>query len=135
MKLNEKLKLLRKESNLTQKQAATAIGLTERHYQDLEYGVKLPSFETLVNIATIFNAPSDFLLGVGLYSKMDLIEKFFDDLCKAVSSFKFEESSFNENFHNSFKHASHLHKIFIIGTLIKDIIVLDNEVRFVWTVK
>ena len=58
----ERLKTLRQERNLTQKQVFTAIGLSERNYQSLEYGNIKPSFDTLIAISQFFNISSDWLL-------------------------------------------------------------------------
>jgi len=61
---NIKLKELRKSHNVTQKQVAVAIDLTERNYQDLEYGVIKPSFNTLIKLCEYFQVSGDYLLGL-----------------------------------------------------------------------
>ena len=60
---NVRLKELRKSHKSTQKQVAAAIGLSERNYQDFEYGKIKPSFDTLLALAKYFSCTVDYLLG------------------------------------------------------------------------
>ena len=61
--LAQRLKPLRKEKNLTQKQMAELLGCTEQHYQRIEYGkINLPS-TTLLFLTDYFNVSADYLLG------------------------------------------------------------------------
>jgi len=59
-----KLKELRKNKNLTQKQVALELGLSERNYQHYEAGTKKPSFDGLINLSNYFNVTTDYLLGL-----------------------------------------------------------------------
>ena len=59
----DKLRRLRSERNLTQKQLAVDLGITERNYQHYEAGTKKPSFDGLIKLADLFNVPADYLLG------------------------------------------------------------------------
>ena len=59
---SEKLRLLRKEKNLTQVQAAGEVGLSYRGYQDLERGV-LPRADNLLAIAEFYEVSIDWLMG------------------------------------------------------------------------
>ena len=61
---NIRLKELRKLHNATQKQVAKAINLTERNYQDFEYGKIKPSYDTIIKLCEYFNVSSDYLLGL-----------------------------------------------------------------------
>ncbi len=58
----EKLKLLRKENNWTQKDAAEATGMSYRGIQDLEAGKK-PSYDSLLKIADGCRVSVDWLMG------------------------------------------------------------------------
>lgn len=59
----ERLKTLRKERKITQKQMADLLSVTERHYQAMEAGtVNVPSL-TLVFLADYFDVTTDYLLG------------------------------------------------------------------------
>ena len=61
--LAERLKPLRKEKKTTQKDMAALLGITERHYQKIEYGeVNLPSLD-LMFLADYFGVSADYLLG------------------------------------------------------------------------
>lgn len=60
---HERLRAIRKESGLTQKQVGEAIGSTERNYQRYERGDVLPNFEYLVKLSDVFNVPLDYLMG------------------------------------------------------------------------
>ena len=54
---------LRKEHNLTQKQAAAGMGLSEIGIQNFENCRRLPKFETLIKVADFFDVSADYLLG------------------------------------------------------------------------
>lgn len=57
------LKSLRKSRKLTQKQLATAIGVTERGLQSYELNEKKPSFDNLIAMADYFDVSVDYLMG------------------------------------------------------------------------
>jgi XRE family transcriptional regulator len=59
----EHLKSLRKSKNITQKQLALAIGVTERGIQQYELGERKPSYDVLISLADFFNVSLDFLVG------------------------------------------------------------------------
>lgn len=58
-----RLKQLRKDCNLTQKQLAKEISISERNYQDYEYGKVFPSALSLISLANYFNVSIDYLVG------------------------------------------------------------------------
>ena len=58
-----RIKELRKEKNLKQRDMAELLHCTERHYQEIEYGhINLPSL-TLIFLADYFGVSTDYLLG------------------------------------------------------------------------
>ncbi|ATV35697.1 helix-turn-helix domain-containing protein [Fusobacterium pseudoperiodonticum] len=62
MKINEKIKELRKNNNLTQKEMAKKLGVSLSSLQKYEYGDFYPSIEVIKNIVDLFNITlSDFL--------------------------------------------------------------------------
>lgn len=62
-KLSARLKELRKEKNLKQKDMAEFLDCTENHYQQIEYGnVNIPSLD-LEALADYFAVSTDYLLG------------------------------------------------------------------------
>ena len=63
MKLNEALKRCRKLRKTTQKQTATAAGVTESMYQFYEYGKNEPTASVLIALADYFDVSLDYLVG------------------------------------------------------------------------
>ena len=60
---SQRLKLLRKEKKLTQKEMALFLDKTERHYQDIEAGrINIASL-MLLKLADYFGVSADYLLG------------------------------------------------------------------------
>lgn len=62
-KLANRLKELRRLSNLTQKDVSLKAGLSNRSYQGLELCETQPKLSTLIELANIFNVSLDFLVG------------------------------------------------------------------------
>ena len=60
---NEHLRAIRKNCNHTQKECAIAAGVTERNYQEWEYGKNKPSFDNLIALADYFDVSLDYLVG------------------------------------------------------------------------
>lgn len=61
--LTERLKLCRKSKNVTQKQVAEYLNMTERGYQNYELGRGEPNIENLIRLANFFNVTIDYLVG------------------------------------------------------------------------
>lgn len=59
---NDRLRATRISCGFTQQKTADAIGLILRHYQKYESGEIEPDLKRLVELATFFNVPTDFLL-------------------------------------------------------------------------
>lgn len=64
MNMGEKLKSLRIEKKLTQKQVADRIGLAISAVSSYESGTRYPSYDVLVKLARIFHVSTDYLLGM-----------------------------------------------------------------------
>lgn len=62
--MNEKLKELRKEKGVSQKEVAKAIGITLSAYSNYEQGTREPSYTILKNLCIYYNVSADFLLGL-----------------------------------------------------------------------
>lgn len=61
--LSQRLKLLRSEKNMTQRDMAEMLGKTSRHYQDIESGkINVPGL-TLIKLADYFEVSLDYLVG------------------------------------------------------------------------
>ena len=61
--VSERLKNLRKERGVTQKEVAEKAGVIERQYQNYEYGKIKPSHDALIALADFFNVSIDYLVG------------------------------------------------------------------------
>ena len=59
----ERLRLLRSEKGVSQKQVAEGLGITEVGYQNYEVGRRRPTFDILPSIADFFNVSIDYLFG------------------------------------------------------------------------
>ena len=60
--IGNRIQIAREERNMTQRDLADAIGCTPQHISALERGVKTPTLETFVAIASVLNVPADVLL-------------------------------------------------------------------------
>lgn len=61
--LGQRLKLLRSEKGLTQREMAEMLKKTGRHYQDMESGkINVPGL-TLIKLADFFDVSLDYLVG------------------------------------------------------------------------
>lgn len=62
--MGDKLRSLRIEKKLTQKQVADRIGLAISAVSSYESGSRYPSYEALIKLANIFHVSTDYLLGM-----------------------------------------------------------------------
>lgn len=62
VEFSQRLKQLRKEKHLTQAQVAERIGVTASMVSSYETDIRLPSYEVLVKIATLFGVTIDYML-------------------------------------------------------------------------
>ncbi len=72
MNMGDKLKSLRIEKKLTQKQIADRIGLAISAVSSYESGTRYPSYDVLVKLARIFHVSTDYLLGMTDTRKIDV---------------------------------------------------------------
>ncbi|MGT2712255.1 helix-turn-helix domain-containing protein [Streptococcus oriscaviae] len=59
----ERLKQLRKESGLTQKQVAESLQVAQNSYSNWEKGIRTPLNPTIDKLAELFNVSSEYLKG------------------------------------------------------------------------
>lgn len=86
-----KLKSLRLKENMTQAQLAQKLGLTKSVISAYETGLRLPSYDVLVNIAKIFKVSTDYLLGMNQKQEIDLsglTQKEIDALINLIDAMK-----------------------------------------------
>lgn len=76
-----RLREYRGKARLTQKQAASKLGLAERTWQDYETDKRRPTFEGLIALAAFFEIPVEFLIG-----------KLNPDLCTIIEQIAGRES-------------------------------------------
>lgn len=60
----ERLKQLRKQKNISQKQLGERIHVTNSMISAYETGLRMPSYEVLIKMAYYFHVSTDYLLGV-----------------------------------------------------------------------
>lgn len=61
MSISEKLKELRKDMGYTQKEISKKLNISERQYINIEKGNSIPSLETIIKIADIYNISIDYI--------------------------------------------------------------------------
>lgn len=64
VEFGKRLRSLRKEKNLTQKQFASLIGVQNSIISFYEVGDRVPSPEVVMKLASVFHVTTDYLLGV-----------------------------------------------------------------------
>ncbi|NLJ19372.1 helix-turn-helix transcriptional regulator [Globicatella sulfidifaciens] len=74
MEFKDRLKDLRKQANLTQKEVAQELGISQPAYGAWERGVKMPTHENSKKLANLFNVSLDDLLGNVKEDEIDLSE-------------------------------------------------------------
>ena len=62
--MGDKLKSLRTDKKMTQKQVADRIGLAISAVSSYESGTRYPCYDVLVRLAHIFRVSTDYLLGM-----------------------------------------------------------------------
>lgn len=62
--IKEKLKMLRKEKNLTQIEVAEALKISKTCYAGYEQGYREPDLKMLKELAIFYDTTTDFLLGL-----------------------------------------------------------------------
>ncbi len=72
VEFGEKLRQLRKEKNLTQKQLADLVGLKNSVISFYEVGERVPSPEVIKKLAAVLHVSADYLLGLERAETVDL---------------------------------------------------------------
>lgn len=67
-----RLRMLRQSKNLTQKQLADQLRLTKSVISAYETDLRMPSYDILVRLASIFGVTTDYLLGVNHGQLIDI---------------------------------------------------------------
>ena len=85
------LKTLRLREDMTQAQLAQKLSLTKSVISAYETGLRLPSYDVLIQIAKIFNVTTDYLLGLERKYELDLsglTQAEIDALLKLIKAMK-----------------------------------------------
>lgn len=72
VEFGNKLRELRKERNLTQKQLAELIGVQNSIISFYEVGDRIPSPEVIIKLARVLHVSSDYLLGLEKQESVDI---------------------------------------------------------------
>ena len=67
-----RLKALRKEKRLTQKQLASMIGVQHSVISFYEVGDRIPSVEIIIKLAAVLHVSADYLLGIEKKDTIDI---------------------------------------------------------------
>ena len=76
----QKLKELRLQSGLTQKQLADKIGVTKSVVSYYELQERYPSPEVLIKLSSIFHVTTDYLLGIEAKCTLDISDLYNEDI-------------------------------------------------------
>jgi len=71
---SEKLKKLRENKEMSQKEVAIALGMSSERYHHYESGKREPDFQTIKQIATFFNVSVDYLLDHSPPDRADIVD-------------------------------------------------------------
>jgi len=67
-----RLRLLRQSKNMTQRQLADQLRLTKSVISAYETDLRMPSYDILVKIASLFGVTTDYLLGINHGQLIDI---------------------------------------------------------------
>lgn len=70
--IGERIRSLRKEKRLTQKQLASLMGVQNSIISFYEVGERLPSPEVIIKLAAVFHVSTDYLMGVEKRENVDI---------------------------------------------------------------
>ena len=66
------IKMLRTSQNITQAELAKKLGITRSSVNAWEMGISIPSTSYLVELATLFQVSTDYLLGLKQNASLDI---------------------------------------------------------------
>ena len=72
VEFGKRLRALRKEKKLTQKQLGKMIGVQDSVISFYELGDRMPSPEIIVRLATVLHVSADYLMGLDKHNVVDL---------------------------------------------------------------
>ena len=80
VEFGQRLRDLRKQKDLTQKQLGKLIGVQDSVISFYELGDRMPSPEVIVKLATVLHVSADYLMGLDKHMTVDLSGLYSDDV-------------------------------------------------------
>lgn len=68
----DRIKILREQQNKTQTELAKQLGITRSSVNAWEMGISVPSTQYIIELASIFQVSTDYLLGVNTTSSLSV---------------------------------------------------------------
>mgnify|MGYP003290861007 CR=1 FL=1 len=68
----DRIKKLREQQNKTQTELAKQLGITRSSVNAWEMGISVPSTQYIIELATIFQVSTDYILGVNTTSSVNV---------------------------------------------------------------
>ncbi len=78
--IGDKLKALRTEKKLTQKQVADRLGVAVSAVSSYESGTRYPSYRSLMKLAGMYHVSCDYLIGLSQSRNIDVADLDDDDI-------------------------------------------------------
>ena len=91
--LAEKLRTLRLQSKLSQKEVATRLGISPSIVSAYEVAERTPSVEILLALASLYKCSSDYLLGLERTAPQRTLDRTLTHNCLDVSGLSKEQIS------------------------------------------
>ena len=85
-RIGKNLKSLRKERNVSQKELAEALNVSQTSVALWETGKRKPSLETIMQISTFFAVPCDFLYSENLQNDKKTVNELIKERYKTISN-------------------------------------------------
>lgn len=100
LSFGQRLKLIRKEAQITQSELAEKLFVTVQSVSKWECDTSMPDISQIVPLAAILGVTTDCLLGVGTDQKADTekLNEAIEENFKKYSAFNYEESVFRKSF-------------------------------------
>lgn len=86
----ERLRELRNNENISQKNLATKLGISQQLVASWETGRSTPDTDMLVQLAHCFNVTTDYLLGLSNFKKQNSLSSNINDLILETENLSLE---------------------------------------------
>lgn len=91
MSIIQKILDLMAQNNISAHQLEKRLGLANASIQAWRNGRGKPSADALAKLSDYFKVPVDYLLGVGLYGKLNIVEENLDTILSAIGNCEFQD--------------------------------------------